>query len=61
MLEAGLVYLRATVSPHFFDDAESAAERIALGLPPVDDDRANQHAEMLQALRRVMAVVHDGP
>jgi hypothetical protein len=61
VLEAGLVYLRATVSPLFFDDGDSAAERIELGLPPADEDQASQYTEMLQAMRRVVAAVYDGP
>ena len=61
VVDLGLVYLRATVSPNMGPSSdEYEALRVEKGLPSADDDRVAQLDEMVAAMRRVADWVY-GP
>jgi hypothetical protein len=60
VLDLGLVYLRATVSPRLGPEAARfEAFRRESGGPSAADDRASQLRELLHAMRRVVGWVYE--
>lgn len=60
-LDLGLVYLRATVSGYMGPNADEYEQlRAVSGLPAAVDDQAIQRAELVSAMRRVVAWAYNG-